>query len=232
VPITDISLAVSAIPRRGNGARAAVGLVVEARGAAATEVAIAVAKVGGKITDLKRGVLRPSRDGRGEIVGHSTTTADLAPGTYHLRVAALDPVTGSRGSVLHDFEVPNFSKDPVSISGLTLWEVQPARAATTRRTFLVSETVDVSAEIYWARDDGAPMIAISVVDDRQAVVYRQQSSVDGPQRNQSGLESVATIAFDRFGPGTYTVRVEAVRAGRRPWSSKRETSITLVTSPP
>jgi hypothetical protein len=227
VPVTDISLAVTAIPRRGNTARAAVGIVVEARRATATEVALAVAKAGGKITDLKRGVLRPYRDGAGEIVGRSTTTADLAPGSYHLRVAALDPVTGSVGSVFDDFEVPNFSKDPVSISGLTLWEVQPAQAVTTRRTFAVSEAVDVSAEIYWDRDDAALIISISVVNDRQAVVYRQESSV-GPQRNRSGPESVATIPFDdRLPPGNYIVRVEAERAGKRPWSAKRETAVTL-----
>jgi len=84
VPISDIGLAVTAIPRRGHGAHAAVGIVVEASGATATDVAIAVAKVGGKISDLKRGVLRPFQDGGGEIVSRSTTTADLAPGTYHL----------------------------------------------------------------------------------------------------------------------------------------------------
>jgi hypothetical protein len=136
------------------------------------------------------------------------------------------------GSVLHDFEVPNFSKDPVSIGGLTLWDIRSARAVTARRIFLVSETVDVSAEIYWDRDDTAPIIAISVVNDRQAVVYCQESSVTGPQRNRTGLESVATIRLDRFEPGNYIVRIEAVRAGRRPWSSQRETSITLVTSRP
>jgi VWFA-related protein len=228
VPITDLGLTVTAIPRRAKGARAAVGIVVEARGTKATDVAIVVAKVGGKVSDFKRGVLRPAEDASGASVLRSTTTTELSPGRYHLRVAALDPMTGARGSVLHDFDVPDFSKESVSIGGLTLWEVRPTRVVALRRTFTPSEAVDVSAEIYWKRNDTTPIaVAISVVNDRQEVVFRQERSVEGDQQARLGLESVARLDFNRFPPGNYIVRVAAERAGKRPWSAKRETAVTL-----
>jgi hypothetical protein len=183
------------------------------------------------ISDLKRGVLRPVEDASGGTVLRSTMTTELSPGSYHLRVAVADPTRGSRGSVLHDFDVPDFSNDPVSISGLTLWEIRPTRVVAIRRTFTQSEAADVSAEIYWKKDDTTPIaVAISFVNDGQEVVFCQTRSVEGHQQAQLGLESVVTLDFNRFQPGTYVVRVEAERAGRRPWSAKRETAVTVVTS--
>ena len=45
---------------------------------------------------------------------------DLPPGRYQLRVAVLEENSRRAGSVVYDLDVPDFSKEPLSISGLAL----------------------------------------------------------------------------------------------------------------
>ena len=45
---------------------------------------------------------------------------DLPPGRYQLRMAAEDTGQGRVGSLLYDLEVPDFYKEPFSMSGLAL----------------------------------------------------------------------------------------------------------------
>jgi VWFA-related protein len=45
---------------------------------------------------------------------------DLKPGQYNLRIASHNPALGKSGSVYNDVDVPDFSKDGVSLSGVVL----------------------------------------------------------------------------------------------------------------
>ena len=47
------------------------------------------------------------------------TEMALAPGRYQLRAAG-GPMVGKAGSVTYDLEIPNFTKDALSLSGITL----------------------------------------------------------------------------------------------------------------
>ena len=88
----------------------------------------------------------------------------LPPGRYQLRIGAREDVTGKLGSVFYDLRVPDFSKDPLMLSGLLLTspstDATPTAqkdavvekllpgAATSRREFLRSDTLSMLAEIY------------------------------------------------------------------------------------
>jgi hypothetical protein len=53
---------------------------------------------------------------------------DLKPGRYILRFAAHNSTSGKSGSVYHDIEIPEFAKEPVSLSGV-LVSVSPPLTA-------------------------------------------------------------------------------------------------------
>lgn len=228
VPITDIELAVTASPLRGSGNRASVAIVVEAQGTHEMEVFIAASQADGKVQASKRGTLKPAGNS-GETVMQSTAKLDLKPGRYHLRVAALREDTGARGSVLRDFEVPDFSKEPLAISGVTLVNVQRGRTPTTRRTFARSEAIDVSAEVYWKRGTTQSIsIAATVVNDRGEVVYQQDGVVDPRERPRLGVDFGATIKLDEFSPGVYRLSVAARTTGEKAVSAKREVAFIVM----
>ena len=48
------------------------------------------------------------------------TCLDVKPERYSLRMAAKGAATGESGSVFYDLDVPDFSQEPFSLSGLIL----------------------------------------------------------------------------------------------------------------
>ena len=65
--------------------------------------------------------MRPETYQRVKALGvrlNSRTT--MAPGRYQLRVGARNPVSGKTGTVFYDVVVPDFSKEPLMMSGLLL----------------------------------------------------------------------------------------------------------------
>jgi hypothetical protein len=63
-------------------------------------------------------VLRPSAIGEGRY--EVLSRLDLRPGRYNMRFAAHSASLGRSGSVYYDVEVPDFSRLPVSLSGVVL----------------------------------------------------------------------------------------------------------------
>ena len=231
VPFTDIELAVSASALRGSGNRASVAIVVEGRGDREMDLFIAAAPANGKIEAFKRGVLKPAAGNKGETVMQATAKLDLKPGRYHLRVAALREDTSARGSVLHDFDVPDFSKEDLSISGLTLVDLRQGRTPTTRRTFAPSESIDVSAEVYWKRGMTQPVsVATTVANDQGEVVYRQAGLVQPTERPKLGVDFGVTIKLNGWPFGVSRFAVEARTTGGKAVATKRE--LTFVVGAP
>ena len=90
---------------------------------------------------------------------------ELPPGRYQLRVAARDPGKGNVGAVTCDLDVPDFPKQSISLSGLTLtslagdemftprqgrtrsWNALPA-APVARRAFLQDDELALFGEVY------------------------------------------------------------------------------------
>ena len=222
VPLTGIDLAVTASPLRGSGDRASVAIIVEGRGDREIDLFIGAAQ-NGKMQASQRGALKPATGGAAEAMMQAAAKLDLKPGRYHLRVAAVRKDTGAQGSVLHDFDVPDFSKENLSISGLTLVDVERGRTPTTRRSFSGSESIDVAAEVYWKRGmNEAIAIAATVVNERDEAVYRQAGSVQSAERPKQGVDFGVTIGLERWPPGVYRLAVEAKTAGGKPLAAKRE----------
>jgi VWFA-related protein len=219
VPITDVALAVTAAPRRGSGDRASVAVVVEGQGTHPLDMFLAAADGRGEVQASKRGALKVDGDGRMQ----ATATLQLKPGRYHLRVAAVQPETGARGSVMYDVSVPDFSKEDLSLGGLVVMDTARRRSPTTRRSFAASESFDVGAEVYWRRGLNEPIaIGTTVTNEAGAVVYRQDGIVDPSERPNLGVDMGTTVHLERLDPGAYRLTIEAKTSGKRALITRRE----------
>ena len=135
--VGGLTLNVAAVPFRGTGSKAAVGVVVHASGSdlqvaetagrfnGSIDVAIAAAGADGKVKDSERGTLRLrlKPETRELVAEHGIrllSQLELSPGTYQLRIAAVDNQGTTRGSVQYDLDVPDFSKGALSMSGIVV----------------------------------------------------------------------------------------------------------------
>lgn len=232
LPLTGIELAVTSTALRGNGRgnRASVALVVEGRGNQEIELFVGAAQ-DGKMVDVQRGVIKPAKGGDAGAIMPATAKMELRPGRYHLRVAGVQQETGARGSVLHDFEVPDFSKENLTVTNITLIDVARARTPTTRRTFQPAESLEIAAEVYWKRGLKEPLtIAATVTSESGKEVYRQAGDIDPRKWPKHGLDVGNTIDLTGWPPGVYRLAVEAKTSGSKPLAAKHELTFQ-VTAP-
>ena len=207
------------ITRRGSGDRASVAVVVEGRGTQPLDLFIAAANSRGEMQASKRGALKAGSDGRAQ----ATSTFQLKPGRYHLRVAAVQPETGARGSVMYDVDVPDFSKEDLSLGGLAVIDTARGRSPTARRSFAASESIDIAAEVYWRRGLAEPIsITTSVVDGAGNIVFAREGTVVPAERPTLGVDMGTTINLERLEPGAYRLAVEAKTTGKRALTARRE----------
>ena len=173
----------------------------------------------------------------------------LAPGRYQVRVGARESATGSVGSVFYDLEVPDFRKEPLTISGLLLTAPSaneamtalsdPAAAnllpgpATSRRSFLRSDTLTVFAEIY---DNLSPNQArqidtsVTLLSEQGQNVFSARDVVanGNDAKNWTAFAITRAIPLRTIAPGRYLLRVDAqVRGSKDMAPASRETLITV-----
>jgi VWFA-related protein len=158
----------------------------------------------------------------------------MAPGRYQLRVGARNPVSGKTGTVFYDLVVPDFSKEPLMMSGLllsarsadaTIDVLTPQRdpaaekllgaPATSRRTFSQAEEVAWMTEIY---DNSPPKqpkqidVSARLIDEagRDAFASRNvlaNGDAGAPKWQTFGY--TGRIPLNDVSPGRYLLRVEA-----------------------
>ena len=156
------------------------------------------------------------------------TEMALAPGRYQLRAAG-GPLVGKAGSVTYDIEIPNFTKDPLVLSGIaltsstadetvTVWpSARPLDGRlpapfTAAREFGTDETVTLYAEVYENTRSGSHMVDFNV-DLRDAagrVVSRfntQRPSTGATTAGGHGF--VAPIRLANADPGPHVLRIAA-----------------------
>jgi VWFA-related protein len=152
----------------------------------------------------------------------------LPPGRYQLRVAARESGAGAASVVHYDVEVPDFSKEPLAMSGLVVTTSSAGDTATPRgdvrlqavlptpptaaRTFASSDVVSVYAEIY----DNVLQTAhgLDITTTVQAV---NGQNVFSSHREHSSAASTAgqtvpygvEVPLKGLAPGAYVLRVEA-----------------------
>jgi VWFA-related protein len=176
------------------------------------------------------------------------TELPLAPGRYQLRVAG-GPTVGAAGSVTYDLDIPDFSKEPLAMSGValtssaaedtaTVWpgNARPLDARlptpmTAAREFDSSETVTIYAEVY--ENAKRPPHTINFKADLRTTAGRMVTTVaaqrpsNAPDASTGGYGFTTSIKLDNVEPGSYVLRVEAASSAAPNASVSREIPIRV-----
>ena len=195
--------------------------------------------------------LRPETHTRVKQYGlRANSRLDLPPGRYQVRVGVRESGAGEMGTVFYDLDVPDFWREPLSMSGLLLaaastqrvMTVQPDNtvakllpgAATSSRRFTRSDELALYAEIYATVGEIAPRVDVTTrliaESGREVTVARDELSGNvAPGRDKSVTYSLSrSIPLREVPPGAYLLRVEAQRRGDADRTAVRETPITVV----
>ena len=158
-----------------------------------------------------------------------TRRLTLPPGRYQLRVAAREINGGGVGTVRQTLDVPDFTKSPLQLSGITLTSLSASRmptanpdeqlkdvlpaAPTAIRTFPRDDKLAVFAEVYDNQSSTPHRVAItsSLIADDGRVVFSaaDERGSDELQGKKGGYGYTREIALNQFAPGRYVLRIEA-----------------------
>jgi hypothetical protein len=176
----------------------------------------------------------------------------MPPGRYQLRVGARDTTGGQVGTVFSDVLVPDFTREPLMLSGLLLSSDGTAEVLTAqrdalaerllgappsaRRTFSQRETLRAMAEIY----DNMP-----ATQPRQIEVHARLIGEDGheafsstshlkngpgPEPAWSAIGFRTEIPLENVPAGRYLLRVEAMTSRNgTPVTTEALISVTTAT---
>jgi hypothetical protein len=154
----------------------------------------------------------------------------LKPGRYNLRFALQNSAAQPVGSVYTDVTVPDFAKEPLSLSGLVV-SASPAPVAapkealarvlpvvpTTKREFATSDRVSAFLRIFQGGRNALEPVTIHVhIDDEPGhVISSADAAIAASQFAASrSADWLAPIAITTLPPGRYLYAVE-VTAGNR-----------------
>jgi len=160
---------------------------------------------------------------------------DLAPGRYQLRVAVRESHSRKAGSVTFDLEVPDFAKQPLSISGLAITSAMSGAAPTIRpkdplekllpgplssyREFSTADELAFFTEVYDTIKQAHKVeIAATVKAEGGQTVFQTREERDSSERGggAGGYGFQARVPLKAMAPGLYVLRVEATaRVGDR-----------------
>jgi len=249
LPTTGIPMRLFAAPYKGTPPNAAVALAVELNidalkftqkngtyNDALTLITYVTDDSGKTRVNEKASVdltLMPATFARAHERGFRVTSAvNLPPGRYQLRMSAAD-AAGVAGSVARTLVVPDFYKQPLTMSGLTVLSASGLlaptarvkddpvglllmRPPTTAREFTRDDQLLLFAEVYENQQNAqAHMIDIGteVRAEGGQVVFRNsetRSSTD-LAGGRGGYGYTVQIPLKDFGPGLYVVHVEGKR---------------------
>ena len=240
MPVSDLPLSVAAAPfrRSGSGAGVAVVLgVLERAGTGGRESVDLITTAFDSDGKSKRSartkgdVVFRSGIPAGDLVMYEVLSEiDLKPGRYQLRLAAHRNGTEASGSVFTDVDVPDFAKDPVSLSGVAL-SVMPAPASapknalaglipvtpTTLRDFSAGNRVEAFVRIYEGGKSNVQPVTMSVkfIDAHDVTVLSRREPIPAIQflADRSAEYRVA-IPVATLAPGPYMMRIEVTLGGR------------------
>jgi hypothetical protein len=165
----------------------------------------------------------------------------LGPGRYQMRVAAGNRESKA-GSVVYDLDVPDFTKDPLVLSGVSIGSAATSRIMTLNaktpfaatipgnitasREFEAGDTVGIYAEAYENLKNTTPHIVDLVAELRAegGTVVRKVSeerSSKELQGTRGGYGFAAQLPLNDVAAGIYVIHVEArANVGDRPTVSK------------
>jgi VWFA-related protein len=243
--MSGLKLAVFAAPMKGPSRKAAIALVTEFLGRefAFTEkdgkflntLEMSYVAVGkqGKVVDGKRDSValsfKPETYKRVLEAGMRVQSRlELPPGSYQLRVAVRES-GGRTGSVFYDLSVPDFAKDPLSISGVVVTSMAagtvPTAGAipeigdalktppTTSRVFSSADELSVLAEVYdnqGALSHSVDITATLKAEGRVQVFSNSETRSSKELGGASGGYGYTNrIPLKGLAPGLYVLTIEA-----------------------
>jgi VWFA-related protein len=246
LPLSGLTMSATAAAFKGTAPNASISIVIEARGRD-----LNLRNEGGKyVGNLELSVSAFDRDGKFKVGERPTvsfglrpetytrvaesgvrvlTRLEIPPGRYQLRVGGLSGDTGLRGSVFYELEVPDFSKDPLVMSGLLLTSPSASRVVTAKpdpllegllpgspttiREFPVDDEIALFTEVYDNQLTPRHMVDIStsVLTDEGRVVFtmtdtRSSEELEG---KRGGYGYGARVPLKDLAPGLYVLKVEA-----------------------
>ena len=186
LPIPDVGLQVAATPFRGRSGREAdVAVVIDveqtlpdgsAAGSDQVDVVTHAYNMGAKLRASDRATVRLTfrpASGRPSRFG-VLSLLSLPPGRYRVRVAARSAALDRTGSVYADLDVPDYSKVPLSLSGVLLDVTTPAVPSapteklahvvptlpTAQREFTTGDQVGAFVRVYQGGKGGASTVVV------------------------------------------------------------------------
>jgi VWFA-related protein len=241
LPVTGLTFDVFAAPFRNTSRQAAVLLGIEVPAAALTlgragtvELSYVAVDAQGKIRATDSNTIALDRISaatrqRIERTGvRALNRLELPPGRYQLRVAAYETAGGTRGSVLYDLDVPDFSDRTLTMSGIAITSMTVAEQPTprfddrlknelrsvlpgppgARRTFARSDEMAAFVEAYTGSGSKATTLTITttLTAATGAVVFQ----ADQPRNVVGARCQVALrLPLKDLAPGTYTLTFTA-----------------------
>jgi VWFA-related protein len=174
----------------------------------------------------------------------------LAPGRYQLRIGLRESGNGSMGTVFCDVQVPDFSHEPLSMSGMLITsgssklvptvlsdnlvghELLPG-PATSSRTFPEGDTLAAYVEIYDNLRVANNVVAVTtrLVAEDGREVFTSRDVLRAPARRNDGPATLAvsrSIPLKDVRPGRYLLQVEAQPPGSGMKTVSREAVLTVV----
>jgi hypothetical protein len=165
----------------------------------------------------------------------------LAAGRYQMRIAAGNRESKA-GSVVYDLDVPDFSKGPLTLSGVAIGSAATSQImtmnakstfaaslpgnVTSTRDFAAGDTIGLYVEAYEGATNAAAHTVTLTAELRAegGTVVRKVSedrSSSELQGKRGGYGFSAQLPLNDVAPGIYVIRVEArVNIGSRPAASK------------
>jgi hypothetical protein len=240
IPVSGLTMRAFAAPFKGASPNASVliGLEIAGRDVSLepnnkveiSYMAIdAKQKVWGARTDSLTLNLRPESKARIAQSGFRILNRiDVPAGRYQLRIAARDSSKTTVGSIIYDLDVPDFYKQPVGVSGLTLTSLAGASMMTARpddqlkqvlpappvalRTFPQNDEIALFAEVY-DNSGKAPHkldITTTVLSDEGKELFKNQETRDSSelQGAKGGFGYTARVPLNDIPPGMYVLHVE------------------------
>lgn len=153
---------------------------------------------------------------------------DLPPGRYEIRTAVTSVSTGHTGSAFASIVVPDFRREPLSLSGVALHRTPAAVAGggramadvvplapTTVRDFARTDRVLAFAQVVQSNgDEPVPVdVRMRLVDVDGAVRFARVSTLERDRFGSSGIAEVQLdLALADLTPGDYLLAIEASSA--------------------
>jgi hypothetical protein len=261
-----LSFAVQAAPFRKSDKESSVALAIEIEGRTlqlaqqaglfsdSIELSFFGVNEAGKATKathtLLNLALRPETYQRVRAAGlRANARLSLPPGRYQIRIGARQAGADLVGSVFYDLQVPDFTKDPLMMSGLLLaapsaeqllsTQADPVVAkllpggATSRREFLRGDTLSVLAEIYDNNKSVQPrridVVTRLLAETGSEALTARDTLTDGIDGKRWSIYTYTRqIPLQHVAPGRYLLRVEAQsRDNAKESPAVRETLITV-----